>query len=56
MGHGWKEVSNREVSRKKCKCGQGEIITYKLVEESDYPPFERDSQQREFTCPNKCYS
>lgn len=55
MGQGWKIVNEDEISRKKCSCGQGDIITFKKVEESDYPPFERESEYHKTTCPNKCY-
>lgn len=54
MGMGWKTRRYLESSRK-CKCGKGSVKVYKLEEESDYPPFERDGgYEEELDCPNKC--
>lgn len=55
MGMGWKTSGRTEVSIRKCKCGNGEVITYSTTEESDYPPFERDSgYEIKSTCKNNC--
>lgn len=56
MGMGWKNVSGGVYSRRKCKCGKGEVIIYVSDhEESDYPPFSRgDIYSGKTTCPNKC--
>lgn len=56
MGMGWKNCRGGLYSRKKCKCGKGEIIVYvNDHEESDYPPYDRgDIYTGETTCPNDC--
>lgn len=55
MGHGWEITSRTIDSERPCKCGAGTVITYKLEEESDFPPFERDGGfKNELKCPNRC--
>lgn len=57
MGMGWTECNyNIELSRRKCKCGCGFVITYEHInEESDYPPFTRsDITFSKCNCPKKC--
>ena len=50
MGHGWK-ITDKEVDEKrKCPCGKGFIVTYKIYEECDYPPFERESTESVNEC------
>lgn len=55
MGMGWKTTGRSISSNAPCKCGSGEIIHYDTTEESDYPPFEREGTDTEYTCPNKCH-
>ncbi|TCT14584.1 hypothetical protein EDC18_10565 [Natranaerovirga pectinivora] len=55
MGHGWKNVSDTEISRKPCSCGKGFIVVYEIEQECDYPPFERTSTHTKYECPDKCY-
>lgn len=56
MGMGWKEVDySYELSRRKCKCGKGEIIvTRHVTEESEMLPFERGEDITNSTCPDNC--
>lgn len=56
MGHGWQDKSSY-VDKRKCNCGKGFIYTKVIVQESDYPPFERE--ERDFLdewsdCPDNC--
>lgn len=54
MGMGWK-VRHIFDSERSCKCGKGKVVVYKLEEESEYPPFERDGgYSSELKCPDKC--
>lgn len=56
MGMGWKNAHGGEYTRRKCKCGKGEVITYvNDHEESDYPPFTRGDEYWDvLRCPNNC--
>lgn len=58
MGMGWKKCYDEPIedSRRKCKCGLGEVIRYvEYEEESDYPPFNRgESYSYSTTCPKDC--
>jgi hypothetical protein len=55
MGHGWKTVAEREVSKKPCACGKGYIVEYEETEECDYPPFDRTSTYTKHDCPDNCH-
>lgn len=56
MGMGWKFVDySYKTSRRKCKCGKGEIIvTHHVTQESEMMPFERGEDITESTCPSNC--
>lgn len=55
MGHGWKTIGSRIISSEPCKCGKGRITVIVDLEESDYPPFERESvSYTQNNCPDKC--
>lgn len=50
MGHGWKITYKDVIEKKECSCGKGFIVTYKIYEECDYPPFERESTETVNEC------
>lgn len=52
MSHGWEETGRTVVVlSRKCSKGNGQIVTYGVEEESDYPPFTRcDEKWEECIC------
>lgn len=53
-GHGNYMVERNEVSRKACKCGKGEVITYEEKWDSDWKG-ESFDYTVERTCPDACH-
>ncbi len=51
-GHG-QHYTTREISRRKCKCGKGEIIEYEEHWESDWKG-DSIENHRKSTCPDNC--
>lgn len=54
MGMGWKTVGRDLESSRPCKCGKGKVLCYTVSEESEYPPFDRESTEYSTTCPDNC--
>lgn len=55
MGMGWKTIGKRLEHSRPCKCGKGKVECYVLLEESDYPPFDRETNREiSTTCPDNC--
>lgn len=52
MGHGWKFMEKKEISRKSCKCGQGFVVYYEEEWESDMRG-DTIENSTEIECPNK---
>lgn len=52
MGHGWKFMGKKEISRKSCKCGQGFVVYYEEEWESDMRG-DTIENSTEIECPNK---
>lgn len=56
VGHGWKTTGTR-INKRKCNCGKGHIYTEVLIQESDFPPYDREMELKyeEWTdCPVNC--
>lgn len=52
-GHGWHCTGTYEISRRKCKCGKGEVIEYKEEWESDWAG-DKTEYHTKNTCPDNC--